>query len=81
MNKENWEKEFDKNFSGDVKDIKYFISEAIQQERERIIEKLEKMRKNLPDEISVKIDVEHGFNAIKGLGYNQAIDDIIKSFK
>jgi predicted sugar kinase len=81
MKKENWEKEFDKNFSGDVKDIKYFISEAIQQERERIIEKLEKMRKNLPDEISVKIDVEHGFNAIKGLGYNQAIDDIIKSFK
>jgi hypothetical protein len=41
MNKENWEKEFDKNFSGDVKDIKYFISQAIQQERERIIEKLE----------------------------------------
>jgi predicted sugar kinase len=81
MKKENWEKEFDKNFSGDVKDIKYFISEAIQQERERIIEKLEKMRKNLPDKISVKIDVEHGFNAIKGLGYNQAIDDIIKSFK
>jgi hypothetical protein len=39
------------------------------------------MRKNLPDKISVKIDVEHGFNAIKGLGYNQAIDDIIKSFK
>jgi hypothetical protein len=52
---------------------------ACQQERERIIEKLEKMRKNLPDKISVKIDVEHGFNAIKGLGYNQAINDIIKS--
>jgi hypothetical protein len=29
----------------------------------------------------MKKEVEHGFNAIKGLGYNQAIDDIIKSFK
>jgi hypothetical protein len=61
--------------------LRNLIEEARQRERERIIEEIEKMRKNLPKAINVEIDLDHGYNAIKGLGYNQAIEDIIETLK
>ena len=55
-----------------------FIHKKLQQERERIIEEIEKIKKEIynPEEIG-KVGT-HAIASNQNDGYNQAIDDIIK---
>jgi len=98
MIQENWKIEFDKKFAGAMgycnptysNLIKQFIQNLLQQQKEEIIEKIEKMRRKIycnctygglksvgfPDK-----GIIHNKNCGENKEYNEAIKDIIKLLK